>query len=332
MKNNITHSLSKVPTPMAGLALGIASLGVCLEQFGSFNGHMQHIAAVIAAVLLVMLFAKFLVHKHLLKQDLSHPVLGSVVPTSAMALMVVSTTVHQFSLHLAVTLWLTAIALHGVFFVAFTIQRAKDFKLHHMVPSWFVPPVGIIVAAVTFPNVPALYPLAHALLIFGLVTYAILLPVMLYRLMFEENVPEAAKPSLAVMAAPASLSLAGYLTLVANPNPLLIAVLAGIAVLMTALIYLALIHLLRLTFTPGFSALTFPLVISSIAMYKLSDWMQTKDLLAEFANAVHIFAGLEAIIAAFVVMYVAGHYLNICIKHVKNHFELTNVNTVMINR
>ena len=46
-------------------------------------------------------------------------------------------------------LWLLAVGLHIIFLVSFVYHRAKAFELHHMVPSWFVPPVGIIVACVS---------------------------------------------------------------------------------------------------------------------------------------------------------------------------------------
>jgi len=78
--------------------------------------------------------------------------------------------------------------------------------------------------------------------------YGLMLPLMLYRLIFSHEVPDAAKPTIAILAAPASLSLAGYLTVSQDPSLLLVAVLLGIAVLMTGIIYLAFIKLLRLPF------------------------------------------------------------------------------------
>ncbi|MFT6835711.1 MAG: exfoliative toxin A/B [Francisellaceae bacterium] len=322
MKDILTQSLSNIPTPMSGLALGIASLGVCLEYLYTFHGLAQNISMILASILLLFILIKFMVHPHLIKQDLSHAVVGSVIPTFAMATMVISTTVAKLSLSLAVFLWLVAIAFHLVFLVKFTIHRMRDFELHHMVPSWFVPPVGIIVAAVTFPNVAVLLPLAEGLLIFGIATYAILLPIILYRLIFSATVPDAAKPTLAVLAAPASLSLAGYLTIVANPNPLMIALLGGIAVLMTALVYLSLINLLRLPFSPGYAAFTFPLVISSIAMYKTSEWMLGNSLLSEYSSNIHAIASFEAVIAALVVVYVFGHFLNVFYHFILNFANL----------
>ncbi|MGL5321467.1 MAG: C4-dicarboxylate ABC transporter, partial [Aeromonas veronii] len=145
-------SLAAAPTPMAGLALGIASLGWCWENAGHFDGRMQLLGAAIAAVLLVILTFKFLLHPRLLLQDLAHPVVGSVVPTYAMGTMVVSKALGMIAPQAGEALWLFAVAVHLLFLATFIWHRAKEFEIHHMVPSWFVPPVGIIVADVAFPG------------------------------------------------------------------------------------------------------------------------------------------------------------------------------------
>ncbi|MFD1008500.1 TDT family transporter [Oceanisphaera ostreae] len=301
MLNISRNRFANVSTPMAGLALGIASLGWAWENVGLFAGGAQMLGAIIAAVLLLILTAKFMLHPHLLAQDLAHPVVGSVVPTFAMATMVVSCAVGG---NLGSGLWLFAIALHLIFLVTFIWHRLKDFQLHHMVPSWFVPPIGIIVADVASPG-GAFAPLAQVLLWFGIVCYAVMLPMMLYRLIFCAEVPDAAKPTIAIMAAPASLSLAGYLTVTAEPAPVLVAVLLGIAVLMTDLIYLAFIKLLRLPFSPGYAAFTFPLVIGATALFKVVTLAETLGLDAAAINQLRWMAEGELVIATLVVSYVA---------------------------
>ncbi|MGV2987556.1 TDT family transporter [Vibrio sp. E150_011] len=303
------HKVKNAPTPMAGLALGIASLGWSWENAGNFNHMAQWTGAAIAGLLLVLLAYKFLFHSHLLRQDLAHPVVGSVVPTFAMGTMVVSNSVGHFYPVLGDSIWLGAVALHVVFLVSFIYHRSRDFKLHHMVPSWFVPPIGIVVADVAFSGTPALAPVADAVLYFGIAIYAVMLPCMVYRLIFAGEVPDAAKPTLAILAAPASLSLAGYLTVVSNPSPVLVALLFGIAVLMTMVIYLAFIKLIRLPFSPGYAAFTFPLVIGATALFKLAAWMVNVGVAQDAVNQVMVLANIELVIASIVVSYVALRYM-----------------------
>ncbi|PFG55501.1 tellurite resistance protein TehA-like permease [Vibrio sp. ES.051] len=312
------------PTPMAGLALGIASLGWSWENFAELHGYGQWISASIASMLLVVLAIKFLLHRHLLREDLAHPVVGSVVPTFAMGTMVVSNSLGHFYPMAGDVLWLIAVVLHVVFLVSFVYHRAKDFELHHMVPSWFVPPVGIIVADVSFSGNPVLVPVAQGALMFGMVAYAVMLPVMIYRFMFTHEVPDVAKPTMAIMAAPASLSLAGYLTVTATPSPVIIAMLFGIAVLMTAIIYLAFFKLLRLPFSPGYAAFTFPMVIGATALFKMANWMELQGLASEYVQQVRDLAGIELIIATIVVSYVALQYIkNLLIKPNLKSIKLT---------
>ncbi|OCH14926.1 TDT family transporter [Aliivibrio sp. 1S128] len=309
MLNYTKQKVAGAPTPMAGLALGIASLGWSWENALPLNGYAQWISAAIASVLLLILAVKFLLHPAVLWSELAHPVVGSVAPTFAMGTMVVSSSLGHFYPAAGDALWLAAIALHFIFLASFIYHRAKDFELHHMVPSWFVPPVGLIVADVSFSGNPALAPAAHWILMFGLIIYAIMLPIMIYRLMFCNEVPDAAKPTIAIMAAPASLSLAGYLTVTASPSPVIIALLFGIAVLMTSVIYMAFFKLMRLPFSPGYAAFTFPMVIGATALFKTANWMLSQGVIADYVYQVRMLAVVELVVATCVVSYVAAHYL-----------------------
>lgn len=305
-----THRIiGKVPTPMAGLALGIASVLWCWENFIPLHGEAQLVGAVIGGLLLLVLTAKFILHPQQLAQDLAHPVVGSVVPTYAMGLMVVSVTVSRFSLVAGAVLWSVAVILHLSFLTVFIVHRSKDFALHHMIPSWFVPPIGIIVAAVAVPKIPEMQSIALCLQYFGMACYAVMLPIMLYRFIFTHSIPDAAKPTIAIMAAPASLSLAGYLTIVTHPSPVIVAVLLGIALLMTLLIYMAFFHLLRLPFSPGYAAFTFPMAIGATALFKLVKQFSSWGLKPEYVEQIQWLADLELLLASLVIAYVALRYL-----------------------
>ncbi|MGT0149329.1 SLAC1 family transporter [Vibrio metschnikovii] len=63
-------------------------------------------------------------------------------------------------------------------------------------------------------------------LVSAVAIYFVMLPVVLYRLVFEGMLPRRARPTLAIMAAPINLTLATYLVNFATPDPILTGALA----------------------------------------------------------------------------------------------------------
>lgn len=303
------EKLFYAPTPIAGLALGVGSLGWCWENAYAFNGIAQWAGAIMAGSLLLLLFAKFCFHPNQLKSELAHPVVGSVLPTFAMALMIVSHSIGQFIPTLGDGIWLFAVVIHLIFLITFAYHRIQDFQLHQMVPSWFIPPVGIIVADVSFSGNSVLAPIAYVALFLGMAACAVMLPFMIYRLIFTRQIAANEKPTIAVLAAPASATLAGYLSLMENPSPVIIGILFGISVLMTSVIYCAFFHLLRRPFSAGFAAYTFPMVIGSTALYKLAHWMESQGIPNKYVMQINGLAYFELIIATAVVAYVCVRYV-----------------------
>lgn len=290
--------LKDYPTPFAGVSLGVIGIFAFWGQI--------YIGAIIAAALLLPVIIKFILHPNLLLEDIKHPTVGSVVPTIAMSSMLVSKALHAVSPILALSLWSIAVTAHLTFFSVFIYHRFREWHINHIVPSWFVPPVGIVVACLSVPSI-TLLPLAHALLYFGIITYAIMLPTVMYRLALGDKIENTRKPTIAILAAPASLSLAGYLTLATTPNIMLLMILFSIAALMTTSVYIMLFHMLTLSFSPAFAALTFPLAISATAMMKMSIWAKTQPLFQGYAMYFHTTAILEGIIGSLVIGYVLLH-------------------------
>jgi len=300
--------MERIPTPMAGLGLGIASLGWALENAMPFGGAAQTTGAALSSVLLACVVGKFMLHPLLVIKEMRHPVQGSILPTLAMGMMVVSKAVSSSAPAVGQGMWLAAVGLHLFFLVGFVWCQSRNFTFSSMVPSWFVPPVGIITAALTSPG-GMFAPFADMLFLFGVVSFAMLLPVMVYRLIFHTEIVDAAKPTIAILAAPASLSLAGYLSVEPQPSLILVAILLGMAILMTAVIYIGLIHLLRLPFSPAYAAFTFPLVISSTALFKAMDLFASNPVTTAYADLLRRMAIAELIVAVVVVSYVSWLYV-----------------------
>ncbi len=300
----IKRKLIQVPTPAAGLALGIASIGKLLSIYGI----EQYLTVIIALVLVSLVLAKFLCAPKLLWQELGHPVLGSIIPTFAMTVMIISS---QLPLEWALQaqwLWYAAVALHLLLLLSFTLLQLSSFSLQNVLPSWFVPPVGLAVAALTCPGNESAF-IAQNLLNFAIVMYFFLLPLMLFRLILLP-MQEASKPTIAILAAPPNLCLAAYLTFVEQPSTLLVIVLISFALLMTALVYMALFILLKLPFSPAFAGFTFPLVISATAMVKACAFLTANVENEPVIQVLQTVATLEFYIACAMVSYVAIRYLS----------------------
>lgn len=303
MSKPVVYFSQNIPTPLAALALGIASLGWCWDSNFALNGTVQLASALVAGGLLLLLLLKFICCPALFKQDLAHPIVGSVLPTAAMAMMVIAVALPE---PLAVLLWCGAVALHIILFISFLWHRLPALQLQQLIPGWFVPPIGIVTAVLTSPAaIPTQF--IAALFWFGLTAYFFMLPLMLYRLLKVGALPLAAKPSLAVLAAPASLCLAAYSSFAAAPAVWLVLLLLVLALLMTSVIYLALPSLLRLTFTPAFAAYTFPLVIGATALFKVSGLLSTWHFV-QLAQLISFIAYLELAVASLVCSYVAYRF------------------------
>lgn len=303
----VNRIFCRTPSALAGLALGIASLGLCLENITVLNGIAQPFTALLASCLLLPLFCKFLFNPELLKQDLQHPLSASLSPIIAMATMVVANNISLYYFQLGQ--WICAVALiwHLGLLILFIYYHSKNFNFSQILPSWFIPPIGLVLAVLMFPG--GLDPLLEKWIIyFGLFSYLLLLPVVLYRLRFFVTLSDNEKPIIVILATPASLLLLGYLSTTIPTGYTLIYLLGGISVLMTGIVYMAFIKLLRLPFTPTYSAFTFPLVVGAVALFKVTHFLAAHDFSRQWVNLSETLAYLELTIATLMIIYVSSRY------------------------
>jgi tellurite resistance protein TehA-like permease len=231
--------------------------------------------------------------------------------------MIVSISLHELNALLGTLVWAAGLTMHVFLLTTWARHQARTFSMTRMVPSWFVPPVGTIVAAVSYrgPNSGLLHALAVVALYSGMISYAVLLPIMFFRLIFHDTLPVAAMPTVGILAAPASLSLVGYLTLPENPAPVVVLVLEGIAVLMTSIVYVAFVRLLTLPFSPAFAAYTFPLAIGTTAQFEVAEQLSTWHTIPELVDQVHTMAVVELLGASAVIAFVSARFIGFAWSH-----------------
>ena len=295
--------IKKYPVPVTGLILGLAAAGNLIQSYGEAY---RSIFGIISAILFILMLIKIVKLMGGVMEQLQNPVVASVFPTFSMAAMLLATYLKPFSQSISFILWCGGFIFHIVLIVWFSKKFVLNFKIKQVFPSWFIVYVGIVVASVTAPlfKMNAIGQMAFW---FGLITYLILLPLTVYRVFKIKEMPEATHPTLIIFAAPASLLLAGYINSFETKSMTMIMFLMSLSILMYIVAIIMLPKLLKLKFYPSYSAFTFPLVISGIAM-KLTNGFFTKA--GNPIGWLKYIVKFQELIAVVMVLFVLYKYLN----------------------
>lgn len=295
-----------VPPSQAALALGFIGLGHAWALYIPEVGELiRPYLAGIGAILLFPVLVKYLTNYNTFINDIRHPLSGSLMAPMSMALLILCDYLAVISPIIAYPIWFAALLLHFTMMTLFFTFQLMNFKMSNIVPSWFLYPVGMIsssLAGTQFGHTV----FSETLVNICITIYFFMLPLVLYRLVFEGMLPKRAKPTLAIMAAPINLTLATYLVNFPEPDPILTGALAGIAITMTLLIYLCYIRLMRLKFQPSIATVTFPSVISAVAMHRLTTFFEQYH---PHWHWLHNFGLFELSVATGLVAWVAVGYV-----------------------
>jgi exfoliative toxin A/B len=261
-----------VPLPKGGLTLGILALGALLGMMFPDDANWLHVLfALLSLPFFSTIVIKCLIHPSIvLGEDMSNPMVAPVSATVLMSMMQYASYLAPLpgTWHvLAVALWYFAVSCNIILMVHITSRFViRRFELSAVYPTWFVGFVGIVVASVTSQS---LGQQALGLLIFwcGLLLYGLSFIVVTMR-MLRMPLPQAARPSFCIYAAPMSLCIAGYTTAESRPNVYMVLVMVICAQLLFAVVLTQMPRLLHIPFAPSYAAMTFPFVITATALLK----------------------------------------------------------------
>ncbi len=293
--------LKKIPIPLTGVMLAMATLGNLLAFYGPLY---KIICGILALPLGMLLVAKVIFYPRVVKQELENPILLSVAGTFSMGLMVLST-YRVFFGAIAYSVWLIGFVLHLSLIVYFTIKFMLPPDWNKVFASYYIVYVGIGVAGVTAGVHNNLF-LGKISFWFGFISLLFLFPFISYRYYKFPEVPEPARALICIYAAPVSLCLAAYVQ--ATPAPALLFL--QLMLLWSTLVYVfvlrhIILNLIR-SFYPSWAAFTFPLVICALS---------TKLTLLAVAKMGFTWSYLERfilwpeiIIATLIVIYVYARF------------------------
>ncbi|AGT43423.1 TDT family transporter [Treponema pedis] len=291
--------LKEYPIPIAGLILSLFTLGNLLQ---SYSQTLRLIIGVIGFIFYVIYVAKLLFENKTLKEEFKNPVIASVFLTFTMATMLLAVYVKPFSSTVSYVVWYIGVVGHGFLILWFSAEFLLKFSIKKVFPSWYIVYVGIAVASVTAPAVQQLQAGKICFWI-AFVGYFCILPLVCCRVWKIKEIPEAAQPTLIILSAPASLLLAGYMNSFEQKNTIIVYLLLFFSVTFYVIALYHLPKLLKLKFTPGYSAFTFPLVISALATKLTGGYFKQKGI--DFTILIKI----EELIAFLIVGWVLVCYL-----------------------
>ncbi|ANK58956.1 hypothetical protein BSQ39_11190 [Loigolactobacillus backii] len=295
--------LKSIPIPICGLFLAIASLGNLAKDYQLTV--LANVLGLGAAVGLLFVILKLIFDFKDSVQALKDPIIASVAPNFSMAIMVLATYLTGFK-HLASSVWYLGVIIQFglmLYFTYYFVLR-KKVTLAQVYPSWFIVYVGMGVIPMTSADFNPT--LGHVVLWLAVVFYLILLPIVLRRVFKIQKMSQRTIPLVAVIAAPGSLCLAGYMKGFTYQSFWPLLGLLVLSQLMYFLVLACLPRLLQTKFSPSYAAFTFPLVITAIAITAVRDLFIKIGYQIVSLNLLTI---VESIVAILIVGYVLACYV-----------------------
>ncbi|MGX6980199.1 TDT family transporter [Vagococcus elongatus] len=301
--------LQVLPLPAAAVGLSFVGLANLFSEIKL----LSIICVTVSGWILLSVSLKIMFDFHGFLKQIKEVPLAAIAPTLSMGMILISKFLLTWSYWLAFLIWFLGIFIHVSLLIYFTTTFVNKKQLSLVLPSWFIVYVGIVVASMTASMFDQ-QNLGEIIYFFGFLAFLILLPVVLKRLK-NLPLPEPLRPTLAILAAPVSLNLAGYMMAFDEKIVWFVVIQLVAAQALYVFVLCQLPKLLCLPFYPSSAALTFPLVISAMA-FKLS----TGFLGSVYPNMSGLFwfiLRLDQAIALGVVPIVSIRYLRFMTKQWK---------------
>lgn len=297
--------IRKIPLAMSGLMLALAAIGNLVQSYGEIY---RNIFGLTSFVLLAALLLKILLYQRESKEELKNPVVASAFPTLTMGIVLLSTYIKPALPSLAFLIWSLAIVGQILIIINFIKNYIVKFNIEKVFPSWFIVSSGIAVVSVT-ARVFGMEALGKLFFWLALISYFLFLPIVIKRVR-SIAIPEAARPSLAIFAAPLALCLAGYMNSFENKNMTLVYALLILSQVSYIFALSQLPKLLKSKFYPSFSGFTFPLVISAISLKLTNGFLINSGQVIPILRYIIKF---EEFLALLLVIYILFKYVQFLI-------------------
>lgn len=303
-KKPFLQKIAGLPVAILPTMVGTATLSNMWAPLG-FTW-IRHLTMWAAAIIFCIYLLKIIFHFNVFKKEYSATVPASLYAGFTMLLMILGSYVFDYSPVIGKIMWATGLSIHTVHLLIFIYRNViKGVKIETFIPSWFVTFNGIMVSTVvgTVMNEPTI---CTIVVYYGIAALFIIMPFMIVRLI-KHPIADPFFQTQAVILAPSSLCVVGYLNIIQTPNPLMVYVLYTIVFISLIYVVFMMPKFFTFDFHPGFAGLTFPMAIGIVASNKMSAFLvaQNQELLGSIIKQI---AGLQLYITTGIIIYVLFNF------------------------
>jgi exfoliative toxin A/B len=267
MENNMIKRLERLPVPVLPTMVGAITLANFMR--GLDYSWVYHITLWSAAIVWIFYLGKLMLYPQICKKEYGNTIPRSLYAGFSMIMMGFGAYLYAYVPKLGKGFWLLGIGIHICHILYFTYKSIlKEFSWETFMPSWFVTYNGIMVSTVVGGNMNE--PLIGKMIVYyGITIYFTIIPFMIYRLI-KKPVNPAYYHTQAIVLAPCSLCLTSYINFIEEKNMLLLSILYLCVIISCVFVIFKLPKFFSFDFQPGYSGLTFPMAIGTVASVKMA--------------------------------------------------------------
>lgn len=264
--------LAHVPVPLFAVVMGVAELGLAwrkAHQVLAVPAPIGEALCALAAVLFVLIAGLYAAKASRFpaetRREFDHPVRANFFAAISISLMLLAGAGFPHWPDAARAVWLAGAALH----LGLTLRILSRWLLHphqiqHANPAWFIPVVGNIVAPILGVRL-GYVELSWFFFSVGMLFWLPLLAIILYRLIFHDDLPPKLAPTLFVLLPPPAVGFLSWEALNGGVLDAPARMLFHAALFLTLLLLSLWRHFAKTPFAVSWWAYTFPLDAVALA-------------------------------------------------------------------
>lgn len=264
-------ALQHVPVTIFAMVMGVAGLGLAWRKAETVLGAspilgdvLLLLAALLFAVAALTYGLKLARFPKAVRGEFDHPIRSSFFSTIPIAILLLATGLHPLAPGAAGWMW----ALGAIVQLTVTIRIFARWIVHrqdiaHANPAWFIPIVGNIIVPILGMRLGQA-DVSWFFFSIGMVFWMPMLAIILYRVIFHDDLPPRLAPTLFILVPPPAIGYLSWTTLIGGEDAFAL-VLVNAALFTTLVLLVLAPRFMKLPFAVSWWAFTFPLDAAALA-------------------------------------------------------------------